>query len=155
MTPDRREHLEKAKRCGFSLLDLLNDLLDLARIESGKLTIEHHAFDPAALLESFVNGHSHKAAAKGARAQAAHSAGNGAAVESDASRIRQMLENSLSNAVKFTERGSVTVTGSSVVPATGQGDVKIDVHDTGAGIASEKLPIIFESFTQSDGSVSR
>ena len=63
LTPDQREHLETAQRCGYSLLDLLNDLLDLAKIESGKLAIDRNPFDLAALLEQSINGHTHKASA--------------------------------------------------------------------------------------------
>ena len=133
----------------------MNDLLDLAKIDSGKLAIEHNAFDLAALLEGSVNGHSHKAAARGLGLTLHIQPGTARRVKGDAPRIRQMLENLLSNAVKFTERGSVTVTVSSGVLASGHAQVRIDVRDTGAGIAAEKLPLIFESFTQSDGSVSR
>ena len=91
LTPDQREHLETAQRCGFSLLDLLNDLLDLAKIESGKLTIDHNPFDLAALLEESINGHSHKAAAKGLALTLQIQARTARRLKGDAARIRQML----------------------------------------------------------------
>ena len=156
LTPDQREHLETAQRCGYSLLDLLNDLLDLAKIESGKLEIDRNPFDLAALLEQSINGHMHKASAKGLALTFQIEPGTPRWLKGDAPRLRQMLENLLSNALKFTERGSVAVTVSSLaLGEPGEVEVLIAVRDTGPGIAGDKLPVIFESFTQSDGSVSR
>ena len=155
LTPDQREHLETAQRCGFSLLDLLNDLLDLAKIESGKLVIDDHPFDLPALLEQSVNRHTHQAAAKGLAVTLHIESGTSRGLSGDAARIRQMVDNLLSNAVKFTERGSVTVTASTEPAGAGKALVQIEVRDTGPGIPASKLPLIFESFTQADGSVSR
>ena len=155
LTADQREHLETAQRCGFSLLDLLNDLLDLAKIESGKLLFVHNPFDLSGLLEESVNRHSLKAAAKGLGLSLQIRPGTVTSLAGDAARVRQMVENLLSNAVKFTDRGGVTVSASTDTLASGQVLIHIAIRDTGPGIADEKLPLIFESFTQADGSVSR
>ncbi len=155
LTPDQREHLETAQRCGFSLLDLLNDLLDLAKIESGKLLFVHNPFDLSGLLEESVNQHSLKAAAKGLGLSLQIQPGTVTRFAGDAPRVRQMVDNLLSNAVKFTDRGGVTVSASTDTLASGQVLIRIAIRDTGPGIADEKLPLIFESFTQADGSVSR
>ena len=154
LTPDQREHLETAQRCGYSLLDLLNDLLDLAKIESGRLAIDCSPFDLSALLEEAINAHTFKAAAKGLTLTLSLEAGCVRWLKGDALRIRQMLENLLSNAVKFTDRGGVTVD-VAAVSAGAAAEIRIAVRDTGPGISLDKLPLIFESFTQSDGSVSR
>ncbi|HEY3741381.1 MAG TPA: ATP-binding protein [Bryobacteraceae bacterium] len=155
LTPDQREHLETAQRCGFSLLDLLNDLLDLAKIESGKLVIERKPFDLPALLEETLHIHSSKASAKGLALTLTIEPGSPRRFEGDPARIRQMADNLLSNAVKFTDEGSIAVRVASEPSTDGSTMIQIDVLDTGPGIAPEKLPLIFESFTQADGSVSR
>jgi signal transduction histidine kinase/CheY-like chemotaxis protein/HPt (histidine-containing phosphotransfer) domain-containing protein len=155
LTPDQREHLETAQRCGFSLLDLLNDLLDLAKIESGKLIVERKPFDLPALVEESVNVYSHKATLKGLVLTLAIPPGTQRRVVGDAGRIRQMADNLLSNAVKFTDEGSIAVRVSAEPSGTGQCTIEIEVRDTGPGVPPEKLPLIFESFTQADGSVSR
>ena len=155
LSTDQREHLETAQRCAFSLLNLLTDLLDLAKIESGKLVIENSPFELPALLEESMNTYSHKAVGKGLSLTLSIQPGTRRRLKGDAARIRQMVDNLLSNAVKFTERGSVAVTVRAEPAGISQHTVRIEVRDTGPGITPEKLPLIFESFTQADGSVSR
>jgi len=155
LSPDQREHLETAQRCAFSLLDLLTDLLDLAKIESGKLIIEQNPFELPALLEESMNAYIHKAASKGLSLTLAIQPGTRRRLKGDAGRIRQMVDNLLSNAVKFTERGSISVNVSSEPVGPSDYTIRIEVRDTGPGVTPEKLPLIFESFTQADGSVSR
>jgi signal transduction histidine kinase/DNA-binding response OmpR family regulator len=155
LTPDQREHLVIAQRCAFSLLDLLSDLLDLAKIESGKLVIDRKPFDLPALVEESVNQYSNKAAQKGLSLILSIQPGTERRLEGDAARIRQMAGNLLSNAVKFTERGSIAVNVSGEPAGSGRCFIQIEVSDTGPGIAPEKALLIFESFTQADGSVNR
>jgi len=137
------------------LLNLINDLLDDAKIEGGKLTLEHNPFDLHQLLESVISGTQIQAKKKqigffmyGREALPRYVVG-------DALRLRQILLNLINNAVKFTERGSVTV--HCEVPET-WGDcarLRFAVTDTGIGIPKDKQRAIFESFTQADGSTTR
>jgi signal transduction histidine kinase/ActR/RegA family two-component response regulator len=151
---EQRDQLETAQRCAYSLLALLNDILDLSKIEAGKMMLEQVPFNLRSVIEDCIKSHAVKAAQKGIalRLEAARAQQTG--VFGDPLRVRQIITNLLSNAVKFTERGSVEVRLITEVRA-GKIEASIEVSDTGAGIPRDKLGDIFEKFTQADSSITR
>ena len=154
LPPAHREQLDIAKGCANTLLALLNDLLDLSKIEAGKMMLEHIAFDVRLLAEDCTRDMQLRARQKGIELEFFAEPGVPARILGDPLRLRQILYNLLSNAVKFTEKGRVDI----LMAATGKAGkewLTLTVRDTGAGIAPGKLEDIFEDFTQADGSVSR
>jgi signal transduction histidine kinase len=134
------------QRGGRDLLGLINEILDLSKIEAGKLTIDAEPFDPRELVESVVAQHRSLAAQKGIRF-AWHDAGTPAEVVLDRQRVRQILVNLFGNALKFTDAGEVEVeTGGAA-----DGTFHVAVRDTGPGIAREQQEAIFEEFHQAEG----
>ena len=155
LSVDQREQLETAQRCSYSLLGLLNDILDLSKIEAGKMLLEKIPFNTRAVLNDCVQSQAAKATQKGI-ALTFHAAPAGAYdILGDPLRMRQILANLLSNAIKFTERGTVRVDLNTTTRADGRIALRLAVRDTGSGIPADKLPEIFEKFTQADGSISR
>ena len=151
---EQRDQLETAQRCAYSLLALLNDILDLSKIEAGKMMLEQVPFNLRSVIEDCIKSHAVKGAQKGIglRLEAARAQQTG--VFGDPLRVRQIVTNLLSNAVKFTERGSVEVRLTTELRG-GKIEASIEVSDTGAGIPREKLNDIFEKFTQADSSITR
>ena len=156
LTPEQREHLETAQRCAQSLLALLNDILDLSKIEAGKMALERIPFDLRNEIDNCVKTQQPKARQKGIALLMEIDPQLPRQVVGDPLRIRQILANLLSNAIKFTDDGTVRVK-VALLPAAADGKVsfEMEVSDTGMGIPPEKLPEVFEKFTQGDGSVSR
>ncbi len=138
-----KEIVDVMKSSGEHLLILINDLLDIAKIEAGKLEIESGDMDLPALLSSVVDILSIRAAEKGFEIVKDFHADLPRAVRGDEKRLRQVLLNLLSNAVKFTEEGSVTL---SARPVNGR--IAFSVSDTGQGVPPEKHAVIFEAFQQ-------
>jgi len=136
---------------GTELLELINDILDLSKVETGNVDIQAENIDLRSLVEGVLQGIRPLAANKGLACQIDWSPQAPSQLVSDAQRVRQVLKNLLSNAVKFTERGSVTV----VVEPVGDGGAALTVVDTGIGIAPEQQDIIFEPFRQADGTTNR
>lgn len=152
----QREHLETARRCAFSLLATLNDVLDVSKIEAGRMALESIPFDLGVLLDDSLKTHAALAAQKRIELAADIATETRARVLGDPLRLRQILANLLSNAVKFTERGSVLLRARpSGEPSPGRLRVEISVSDTGIGIPLEKQRQIFDMFTQADSSISR
>jgi two-component system, sensor histidine kinase len=152
---DQREQLETAQRCSYSLLALLNDILDLSKIEAGKMLLEKIPFDVAEVVHDCVKSQAAKASQKRIELRFEANPPGPVDVLGDPLRVRQIVANLLSNAIKFTERGWVRVSLGSKVAGDGRVEIEIRVADTGAGIPAEKLPAIFDKFTQADGSISR
>jgi len=152
---DQREQLETAQRCAYSLLALLNDILDLSKIEAGKMLLEKIPFNVRGVIEDCVKSQAAKAAQKRIDLRFEPDASAPAEILGDPLRVRQIAANLLSNAIKFTDRGWVRVGLSSVPRRDGRIDVRMQVADTGSGIPADKLPTIFEKFTQADGSITR
>jgi signal transduction histidine kinase/DNA-binding response OmpR family regulator len=156
LTPDQREHLDTAQRCAHSLLSLLNDLLDLSKIEAGRMALEKIPFELRRLVDDCVSSQLPKARQKGIDLVCQVEPSVPARVVGDPLRLRQILTNLVNNAVKFTETGSVTVRLKAVSEVgSSQFTLNLEVKDTGAGIPADKLPVIFEKFTQADGSITR
>jgi signal transduction histidine kinase len=146
LNEEQRVSLGWVQRGGRDLLGLINEILDLSRIEAGKLTIDPQPFDPRELLESVVAQHRSLAAQKGIRLRW-EDAGSPTEVILDRQRVRQILVNLLGNALKFTDEGEV------VVVADGAADARLHVAvtDTGPGIPAEQHAAIFEEFSRAGG----
>jgi signal transduction histidine kinase/ActR/RegA family two-component response regulator len=152
---EQRDQLETAQRCAYSLLALLNDILDLSKIEAGKMMLEQVPFNLQTVLEDCLKGHALKAAQKGILLKMDCSGARSLGVSGDPLRVRQIVNNLLSNAVKFTERGSIEVRLNTAIGRSGGVEASIEVSDTGAGIPPQKIADIFEKFTQADSSITR
>ena len=149
LTPEENNYLEIIERNGKRLLALINDILDLSKIESGKMELEYSRFSIAHTIDNIVESLSPLARNKNIRLDTQLSE-TLPMLESDEAKVHQVLENIIANAVKFTEQGSVTV---SAVDRNGH--VEITVKDSGIGISSKDLKTIFEEFRQSDGTTTR
>ena len=143
LNPDQEESLRWVQRGGLDLLGLINEILDLSKIEAGKLTLDVEPFDPRELVETVVAQHRSLAAQKGIRF-GWHDAGTPAEVVLDRQRVRQILVNLVGNALKFTEAGEVEVTSA----RTDDARLHVAVRDTGPGISPEQQDVIFEEFQQ-------
>jgi signal transduction histidine kinase len=148
LNDEQKASLGWVQRGGRDLLGLINEILDLSKIEAGKLTIDAQAFDPRELVESVVAQHRSLAAQKGIRLRW-EDLGSPAEVILDRQRVRQILVNLLGNALKFTEQGEVTA----VTDGASEGRLHVVVRDTGPGIAPAQHDAIFEEFGQVGGEV--
>ncbi len=136
--------------CGTALLALIDDVLDISRLESDRLDLEDRPFDPRALVESATDILAARITERGIDMAAAVAPEVPTLLLGDGARLRQVMVNLLSNAVKFTERGGVAL-----CVAVDAGALRITVHDTGIGIAPEAQVALFDDFTQADASISR
>jgi signal transduction histidine kinase/CheY-like chemotaxis protein/HPt (histidine-containing phosphotransfer) domain-containing protein len=155
LSPEQRDYLETAKSSAEALLAILNDILDLSKVESGKLELESVAFSMPELLEQIVRPFGVSADRKGVELICHVAPDLPAMVVGDPGRIRQILSNLIGNAVKFTEAGHVLVNVSHEPREDGDITLQMSISDTGIGIPPEKQAAIFESFTQVDGSTTR
>ncbi|MFN3512429.1 MAG: ATP-binding protein [Phenylobacterium sp.] len=154
LTPQDSRHAHLIDEASRSLLELVNDVLDFSRLESGQVEVEARPFDPlepAQALGALLAG---QAEARGL-SLAVRAEGEIAPLLGDAARIRQVLLNFLSNALKFTERGGVTLTVRQS-PLSGQrARLRMEVADTGIGLREDQIEHLFDRFTQADATVSR
>ncbi len=151
---EQGEYLETALRTGRGLLKLLLDILSLSQIESDKITLEKKPFNLNETIAMVLSLFEPQAAAKGIRMLSRTAPGTPATCLGDEGRVRQVLLNLVGNAVKFTEQGEI-VAEVELVPLPlhpGQGHLIFTISDTGIGIPEHSLPLIFEAFTQGDGS---
>ena len=152
---EQKEQLETAQRCALSLLSLLNDVLDLSKIEAGKMALELISFPLSDLLIDTLKNHSPRAAEKGIALDWKLSPSLPKRAMGDSLRLRQIVNNLVSNSIKFTTEGAVEVRVTAEKKAKSKFVLQIEVVDTGTGIPPDKLKTIFEKFTQVDGSISR
>ena len=143
-------YLDTIHHSGKHLLGLINDILDLSKVESGQLTVEKIACAPHQLVQQAVAELRLKAEEKGIRLSLRLLTPVPERVQSDPARIRQVVLNLLSNAIKFTEKGGVEVLLASIGTT-----YTVEVHDTGIGIEPEKVESMFDPFTQADASITR
>jgi len=148
LLPDQRERLRVVQQSGEHLLRMINDVLDLAQIEAGKLTLRPAPFVLADLVRDCVAVHTSAAARKGLRFDAVVSPDLPACVDGDAQKVRQIIDNLLGNAVKFTTSGGVTlrVQAEPATPAT----IVFAVEDTGPGIDATDCARLFQPFEQAE-----
>jgi len=158
---EQREYVQAIRDSGSALLSIINDILDLSKIESGKLELESQPFMVADLLKSVCHLLSPHALAKTIDLRLAIDPDTILKIIGDPSRLRQILLNLVGNAIKFTEQGTVAVTVTSVLKAKIDGHEKslheltFAIADTGIGIERDRLVKLFQPFTQADASISR
>ena len=154
LDPLQRSYLNLMHNNGNALLSLINDILDLARVESGRLSLESAVFDLEKLVHTVVETMCIRAAEKGLRLTATIPPEVPRALTGDSLRLRQVLLNLVGNAIKFTERGEVVIRISSETSET-VAKLHCSVTDTGIGIPPSKLREVFSNFTQGDSSTAR
>ncbi|WP_429565461.1 response regulator [Paraburkholderia sp. MM6662-R1] len=151
LTDEQVRYAETIHASNSDLLVLINDILDLSKVEAGQLTVEHETVSIEATLQSLEEMVRPIAATKHLRLAFDKLPGAPDTFVTDGQRLTQILRNLLSNAVKFTERGEVTLE----VARVEDNVLRFDVRDSGIGIPADKLDLIFEAFQQADGSTSR
>jgi len=150
LAPEQRRHLDTVRNAGRSLLRLLNEILDTAKLEKGAVELEINDYNLLSLIDELSSTLAANARAKGLHVDIHYDPALPTNLRGDELRIRQVLTNLLDNAIKFTAAGSVTLR------AEAQGDqLHFSVRDTGIGIAPERLDAIFDPFTQADASMTR
>ncbi len=140
---------------GDALLGIINEILDFSKIEAGQMDIEEHPFDLRDCIESALDLISGKAAEKGLEIAYLMEDSVPLAISADLTRLRQILLNMLSNAVKFTEAGEVVVNVTATPADKGHVDLTITVRDTGIGLTKAGMKRLFQSFSQADSSTTR
>ena len=146
-----RRQAEVIARSGSSLLAIINDILDISKIEAGKLEVEALDIDPEEAVDAVLQLFGDRALSKGLDLCGTFETPPGLTVRADPVRLGQVLGNLVNNALKFTETGGVTV----ALTREGEGALRFSVSDTGIGISADKLGTIFESFSQADQSTTR
>lgn len=152
--PDRQTAARTIRRNAEHLLTIINDILDISKIEAGKMTVEHVACQPAEVVADVASLLRAKAVEKGLELRVEFKTGVPRTIRSDPTRLRQALINLVGNAVKFTKEGSVRI----VLSMDGVGPeprLRIDVIDTGIGLTSDQLGRLFEAFSQADATTAR
>lgn len=155
LSEQQRRFAENVRSSAGSLLTIINDVLDFSKIEAGKLDLEIVDFDLRVLVEELCTLFAPQAQRKGLEFLCIIAPSSPVAFSGDSNRLRQVLTNLIGNALKFTRRGEIAVT---VRPEQQQGDqfmMRIEVRDTGIGIAPDARNRIFESFSQADSSTNR
>jgi PAS domain S-box-containing protein len=147
------EHVDTIRRNGQHLLALINDILDLSKIEAGKLTVEAIELSPRTLIEDSIQTLAGRAAEKGIALRCEITSDLPASIRSDPLRMRQVLLNLLGNAVKFTQQGSVTLR-VDVVAGT-PSLLRCTISDTGVGMSADEMTRLFRPFEQADSSTTR
>jgi len=155
LTPEQRDYAEDLNKSADSLLTLINDILDLSKIEASKLTLEPIPFDLRAAIKEVTNLLSIRAQERGIELIVRYAPDAPYRFIGDPGRIRQVLTNLLGNAIKFTEKGHVLINIECEKRTDTQTELQISIEDTGIGIPEDKKSHIFEKFTQADTSTTR
>lgn len=158
LSPEQREFAETILGSSEALLTILNDILDFSKIESGNIELEHYAFNLRQCVESALDLLALRAGQKGLELAYLMEDGVPETIRGDVTRVRQVLVNFLSNAVKFTEHGEVVVEIkkiSSVAAHPALTQIQFSVRDTGIGIPADRMDRLFKSFSQVDASTTR
>ena len=150
---ERREYLETIHASGQHLLELINDVLDLSKIEAGRIQLELSRCSPHEIISDAVAVLRARARQKGIRLDYEWATAIPATIETDPTRLRQVLTNLISNAIKFTESGGVRVVARMVNDP--EPTLAVDVIDTGIGIRADAMPNLFQPFMQADTSITR
>ena len=155
LNQQQKEYLKSLEFSGKNLLGLVNDILDLEKIESGKIEFENHAFDVHQTLNDIISTFNSQAKDKGNEIRLTILQGTTTVVMGDQSRFIQVINNLLSNAVKFTRDGEIEVELDADHTDDDQTKIVVTVSDTGIGIAVDMLEKIFDPFTQANSSTTR
>lgn len=154
---DQQNYVRTFRNAGESLLSIINNILDYSKIEAGKVEMEYAGFDLVDVMEKISAILALQAYKKRIELMVDIPHHVPTALVGDPQRLRQVLMNLIGNAVKFTEKGEVTVSLETVEEESlpGEAAIRFSIRDTGVGIPADKLPIIFERFSQADSSVTR
>ncbi|MFZ5829365.1 MAG: ATP-binding protein [Planctomycetota bacterium] len=152
---EQQKSLSTIKRNGEYLLEIINDVLDIAKIEAGKLEVERVPCSPVEILDDVLALMRQRAEAKGLNFTAEIAGAMPECVLTDPTRVRQILINLVGNAIKFTQQGEVRVVGTLLDGASSEPRLQFEVTDTGIGIEPTRLTQLFRPFTQGDSSISR
>jgi signal transduction histidine kinase/ActR/RegA family two-component response regulator len=152
LSPPHSGYIQEINKAGNHLLELINQVLDLAKIEAGRLSLEHIAFDVAQTVDEVASIISGRAKSKGLDVKVSYSRELPRWIKGDPVRIRQILINLLGNALKFTDSGEI---GIRVKADVGRSHIRFEVWDTGIGLESSEAQRLFQPFTQADESITR
>jgi PAS domain S-box-containing protein len=162
LSAEQRDYAETIRNSGDALLTIISDILDFSKIEAGRMDLEQHPFDLRDCLESALDLQAARAAEKGLDLAYIIDSSTPVVVVGDLTRVRQILLNLVSNAVKFTEQGEVVVTVNTRPlprPGTADAPARCELHfavrDTGIGIPADRMDRLFRSFSQVDASTTR
>ena len=155
LNSEQRRYLDTILSNGNALLELINSILDLARVESGRMSLEAVAFDVVELTEKVADTLAVRAHEKGIELAVRFIGDLPHALVGDSLRLRQVLTNLIGNAIKFTERGEVVIDIAHNPDQANPGSLLFSVRDSGIGMPREMLPNIFSAFTQADSSTTR
>ncbi len=155
LAAEQRDWLEQVYASGQALLELINNILDLSKIEAARLELDKVEFELPALIQQVTTTLAARAAAKQLDFNYSLSVDTPQTLVGDPVRLRQVLLNLLDNAIKFTERGEVSLRARVEVRTADEVTLHFAVHDTGIGIPEDKQALIFEPFTQADGHIAR
>ncbi len=155
LSPEQNEYTEIIRTSGEALLGLINDILDFSKMEAGKLSLEMVDFDLRTAVEEVVDLLAPKAYEKDLEVACSIQPEMPVALHGDPGRIRQILLNLLGNAIKFTDQGEVSVTVEPIEETASDILIRCSIRDTGIGISLEGKKLLFQSFSQADGSTTR
>lgn len=150
----RQKWLNVIHTSGQQLLTLINDILDLSKVEAGQMIIERLRCSPRDIVDEVASLQRPQAAQKGISLDVRLATSLPDTIETDPTRFRQLLTNLVANAIKFTDSGGVTII-LRMLESSGNAQIAVDIVDTGVGIPEEKLIAIFDPFVQADSSTSR
>lgn len=151
----QREYLATVLQCSESLLALLNDILDFSKVEAGKMSVEQVDCDLVAVMEGVVDLLAGTAERKGVELMCRIPPDVPSQIQGDPTRLRQVLSNLVGNAIKFTEQGEIVVSVQVEKRKEKGATLLFSVRDTGIGIPADRVDVIFQSFTQADGAITR
>lgn len=148
LNDEQKDNLITAKTCANSLIKIINDVLDFSKMEAGKLSLENINFNIKELIEEIVRVHSPRVIRKGLELNYSFSSDIPPYLIGDPNRLRQVLNNLISNAIKFTERGEITISIKRVGSSKEETELLFSISDDGIGIAKEDIGRLFHSFSQ-------
>jgi signal transduction histidine kinase/CheY-like chemotaxis protein/HPt (histidine-containing phosphotransfer) domain-containing protein len=155
LTAEQRKYVEVFQRAGENLLNLINDILDLSKVESGEVKLDAVDFEIVGVVAKATGIIQEEAMKKGLTVQWRIAAGVPARLNGDPGLLQQILINLLQNSMKFTEKGGLDVVVEPDPDSSGPAALRFAISDTGIGIPADKLEMIFEDFTQADSSTTR
>jgi len=155
LAPEQRDYAQTALSSAEALLEIIDSILDLSKIEAGKMQLQHVDFVPADVVREVLKLISGRARSKGLHLTRTISETAFDRLNGDPSRLRQVLLNLVANAIKFTEHGEVSVRVSTLDASGPEVQLLFEVVDTGIGVEAESLKRLFEPFVQADGSITR
>ena len=155
LAPEQRECADTVRRSGEALLIVINDILDFSKLEAGKMQIESLPFDLRQVIEDVNEMLAPQAEDKGLDLVLEYPAALDHRFLGDGGRVRQVMTNLVGNAIKFTESGQVWITVACAALDAEHAKLRVTVRDTGTGVAGDKLDLLFQKFSQVDGSSTR